>query len=359
LQGFGYNTTLKNPNLKPETTTSTEFGVDLRFFKGRVGLDVSYYTRNSKDLIVPADISPSAGALQAVVNAGEMESKGIDVVLNIIPVKTKNFAWNIGVNFNQNKTLVKALAPGLNKLQFLQGFGAGTVHVPGQQFGMIYGTAFARNKDGKMIIDDQVGSSTYGQPKLDETGAPIIGNPNPDFTMGINNGITYKGLSLNFLVDIRQGGQMWNGTRGALVNFGMAKETEARGAEVTFEGVKASTVAADGSGGVANDIKTKWGQDVYQQNYSGFNVNEPYVEESGWVRLRTVQLGYSIPAKMLEKSPFGNLSLTLIGRNLLLMTKYSGVDPETNLTGGNSTQGLDYFNMPGTKSLALTLNATF
>lgn len=359
LQGFGYNNTLKNGNLKPETTTSSEFGVDLRFLKGRVGVDVSYYIRNSKDLIVPADIAPTAGALKYVVNAGELESNGIDLVLNLVPVKTKNFAWNIGLNFNQNKTLVKSLAPGLNKLQFLQGFGAGTVHVPGQQFGMIYGTAFARTKEGKMIIDDNADSDTYGQPKLDETGAPIIGNPNPTFTMGINNGITYQSFSFNFLVDIRQGGQMWNGTRGALVNFGMAKETEARGTDVTFDGVKASTVNNDNTGGQANDIKTQWGQDVYQQNYSGFNVNEPYIEESGWVRLRTVQVGYSIPTKALEKTPFGNLSVSLIGRNLFLMTKYSGVDPETNLTGGNSTQGLEYFNMPGTRSLALSLNATF
>ena len=365
LNAYGYNTVLGNSGLKPETTTSTEFGADLRFFKGaRVGIDAAIYHRLSEDLILPADISPSTGALQAYLNTGKLETNGFDIALTVVPVKTKNFAWNIGVNFNQNRTIVKELAPGLKQLQFLSGFGAGTAHIPGLQYGQIYGTAFLRNDKGQLVIDDDTTSDTYGQPLIDQSGSPVIGNPNPNYTVGINNGFNFGGLSLNFLIDIRNGSQMWNGTRGALVNFGMAKETaDHRGEDYTYAGVKASTVTYDANGkamgGSANDVKVKLDQDLYQQNLSGFTVNEPYVENSGWVRLRTVQLGYAIPAKLLEKTPFGKLSLTFIGRNLIIMTPYTGVDPETNLTGASLIQGLDYFNMPGTRSFALSLNATF
>jgi hypothetical protein len=180
-----------------------------------------------------------------------------------------------------------------------------------------------------------------------------VGNPNPDFLLGITNSLSYKGFTLSALLDIRQGGQMWNGTRGALNNFGMSKESENRGSTIVFEGVKATD-------GAANNIPTKLDQSWYQGLGSGFGaVGSQFVENSGFMRLRQVNFSYRVNSAWLKKARMTDLTIGFTGRNLWLKTDYSGVDPETSLTGARNSQGSDYFNMPGTKSYAFTLGVKF
>lgn len=208
------------------------------------------------------------------------------------------------------------------------------------------------NPNGQMVID-----SASGYPLVDPLERPI-GNPNPDFLLGINNTLSYKGLSLSFLLDWKQGGQMWNGTQGALTYFGMSKLTENRdmpgdAPNYVFEGV-----TQDGS---TNTKPVLRDENWYTGNGGGFgSVAEHFVQETSWFRLRQLSLSYTLSSKLLSKTPFTGITISFVGRNLFLITPYEGIDPETSLVGSSSNgQGLDYFQMPNTRSFALSLNVKF
>jgi len=178
-----------------------------------------------------------------------------------------------------------------------------------------------------------------------------LGNVDPKWTAGIGSTLRWKDLSLYFLVDIKHGGKMWDGTRGALDYFGVSAGTLNRGEYVTFDGVM-----ADGS---KNTMSVPLTQAWYQADGSGFvGATAPYIEDAGWVRLRTLTLTYNI-SRFLKKTFIRQLSVYFTGTNLLVFDHYKGVDPETSLAGSQNAQGIDYFNMPGTKSYTLGLNVSF
>jgi hypothetical protein len=154
-----------------------------------------------------------------------------------------------------------------------------------------------------------------------------------------------ENVALNFLFDIKQGGKMWNGTRGANINFGMSKETEARGETIIFEGVKQSS-------GQPNDIPAVLSQAWYQGDGGGFfGPGSPYVDDTNWVRLREITLSYSLPRTLMAEIGINSAEIYFTGRNLWINTPYDGVDPETSLYGSSNAQGLDYYNMPGVASV--------
>jgi hypothetical protein len=182
-----------------------------------------------------------------------------------------------------------------------------------------------------------------------------LGNVDPKWTAGIGSTLRWKDLSLYFLVDIKHGGKMWDGTRGALDYFGVSAGTLNRNELVTFPGIIQN---ASGQW-VNNTMKVPLTQAWYQSDGSGFvGATAPYVEDAGWVRLRTVTLTYNI-SKFLKKTFIRQLSVFFSGTNLLVFDHYKGVDPETSLAGSMNAQGIDYFNMPGTKSYTLGLNVSF
>ena len=360
---FGYNTSLGNPTLKPENTYTREVGMNLMFFKNRLSIDVTYYNITAKDLIVPASTPASIGANSAYFNSGRIESKGWEVVLGGSPIKNQTFGWNVMVNFTKNRSVVTKLASGLPELKFLNGFGAGTLQRPGYQVNQIYGNDWVRDAKNNIIIDDSgtpLTNPNYGYPGsggnpgiADQTS--IIGNPNPNWTMGLTNTFNFKNLEISFLFDIRNGSQMWNGTRSALNAFGKTKETEDRTRTSIMQGVKSSN-------GAANDIPALLGEYWYgtvNNTFSG--IATPFIENSNWVRLRYITLGYTLPASLIKKTKFiQSAAISFTGRNLILSTPYKGIDPESSLTGNNShAQGLEYFNTPGTKSYAVSLSLKF
>lgn len=367
--GFGYNAVLGNPDLKPSRTTDYEVGLDLRFFNGRLNLDATYYNRRSDNQIIVVPIAPSSGFLRYALNSGALTTNGVDVVLNATPVKTKDFRWDLGLNFTHWKTMVESLADGVDN-QYLDGFTGSTIsNVAGQEYGQIYGGAWMRandtNADGKPVYNIENDYNPNGELIIGADGYPLvdplerpIGNPNPDFMLGFNNTLSYKGLSFSFLLDWKQGGEMWNGTQGALTFFGMSKLTENRD-DVTatpthvFEGVTES--------GDANTQAVLLDQNWYTGNGGGFgSVSEHFVQSTTWFRLRQMSLSYTFGSKIIEKTPFTGITITFVGRNLALWTPYEGVDPETSLVGSSSNgQGLDYFQMPNTRSFALSLNVKF
>lgn len=344
---------LGNPELRPEKTNSVEFGFDLRLFENRIGLDFTYYNQVSKDQIFQVPTAAPSGYLAQLKNAGSIGNSGVEIVLTATPLIVEEFRWDLTVNFTKNNIKVLELAPGVENI-FLGGFQGSSVRaVAGLPYGSIFGFGWLRNANGDIIIDDNPESSNYGYPILSDK-EKAFGSANPDWLMGIRNTFLWQGFSLSVLLDIRQGGVLWNGTRGALYYFGTHKDTEIRGTTKVFKGVKQSN-------GKPNDIKAAMDEGWLSfGNGNGFygSNTEDFIEDASWVRLRELTLTYTFPASVMKSTPFGGLVLSFTGRNLWLSTKYKGVDPETSLTGANNAQGLDYFNMPSTRSyvFAATLN---
>lgn len=353
VSAFGLGTTLPNNKLEPEKLKSFEIGFDLRFLDNRFGLDFSYYDNKSENLILAVPIAKSSGFYSAVLNAGDMVNKGIELTLLATPVKTRDFSWNIDVNFTQNKNEVLKLADGIDNV-YLSGFvGAQARAVVGQSYGSIFGDYFETNDAGQILIDDDPNSASYGYP-IYASGEKNLGDVLPKWTMGINNALTFKDFTFAFLFDIKNGGYMWNGTKGAMYHFGTHGDTDVRddGAVYTFDGVKAS----DGS---KNDIKVVRDQAWFQGEGGGFfGPTSQFVEKTDWVRLREVSLSYKLNKSIINKTFFHSAEIYVSGRNLWVSTPYTGIDPETSLIGAGNGQGLDYFNMPGTKSYTVGLRLT-
>ncbi|MCB0518627.1 MAG: SusC/RagA family TonB-linked outer membrane protein [Saprospiraceae bacterium] len=344
---FLQQTTIGNANLRPEETESIEAGLDLRFYQNRLGLDVTAYRSTSRDQIIEVPVAYSGGYSFFVANAGEIENKGIEVLLRATPVKSDAFNWDLNLNFSTNKNTVVKLAEGVNDIRFP---GAGVTStsnraIPGEPYGVIYGTKWLRDDAGNILVDDE------GYPLFDPQQPGIVGDPNPDWLMGIRNSFSYKGLYLSALLDIRKGGDIFNGTVGVMKSLGIEKSTEQREEEIVFDGVRQSD-------GQPNTTPIRLDADYYSR-YPASGVSEASVEDGSWFRLREVTLSYAFPKKWFEGWPVQSLELGLSARNVFLITSYSGVDPETNLAGASNSFGRDWFNSPNTRSFGVNLRAVF
>jgi len=368
--GFVTGDVLGSDKLRPEKTTSWEIGFNLAFFNNLFSLDLTYYNSVSKDQIFSVPIARSTGYYAAVFNAGQILNKGFEAVLNITPINTADWRWDMNFNFSTNKNMVDELYEGIDNI-FLGGFEGSSVRiVAGKPYGSIFGFGWLRDpQTGEVIINDDVNSEDYGFPILDLNNEKAFGSANPDWLLGFRNTVSWKGLSLSFLIDIKKGGKMWNGTRSALYFFGTHGDVStpevrdpSKNTKV-FKGVKGHF---DENGNLVtsgtNDIQVVAGENWYSLgNGNGFygSNTEDFIEDAGWVRLRELSLSYTLPKSIVEYTPFSNVILTFTGRNLWLSTKYTGVDPETNLMGAYSAQGLDYFNMPGVRSYNFSITVDF
>ncbi|MEP6951278.1 MAG: SusC/RagA family TonB-linked outer membrane protein [Ginsengibacter sp.] len=376
------NTNLGNAYLKPENTFSYEGGADLGFLNDRISLNATVYYSKSKDVIFPVSLPYSTGYAGKLLNAATITNKGIELTLNTTPVKTASgLRWDLNFNWSTNKNKVVSLAPGFDRF-FVAGFGGGEAEidaVAGQPFGVIYGNTTPHSnltdlKSPLLITDDKTDPG-YGQPVAFGTGPlMVVGNTNPKWIGSVVSSLTYKGFSFGFQVDVRDGGDVYNGTRGALANKGTAGETSNRGTPVTFKGLLghlSSTgqvvhYAPDGvtelpGPGAPNTIQTTYNQNYWQNIGNSFQGGqETDVEDGSFTRIRQVSLTYDLSKSLfLNKSHIAGLSVTIFANNPKLWTKYDGVDPETSLAGPANAQGLDYFNNPGTKSYGIRLNIGF
>ncbi len=356
--GYGISNTLGYDGLKPERVKGQEYGADLRFFNGRLNLDVTYYYQKTIDILLPRPIAPSSGFTALYANSGQMYNKGWEIMLTGSPVLTKDFKWDVSVNWAKNKSKVLKLAEGVDQVSIEAGFDEiGSYAIVGQPYGAFYGSAWQRNADGKLIINPSTGLP-YIDPK-----SKNLGNPYPDWLMGIRNTFSYKKVSFSFLWDIRHGGKVWNGTGARLNNVGTSAASADREGSYVIEGVLGDgTTNADGyanatstSNSVAIDGRDYWRS--YMGDAGGAVENA--IQNGGWVRLRDVSVSYRLDLSSKSKC-VQYLDFSVTGRNLLLFTKYKGVDPETSLTGaGSNLQGFDYFNNPGTKSIFLGVKLGF
>jgi len=345
--GLAISNTLGNGDLKPERVVGIEGGLDLRFFTGRLTLDLTVYNQTSKDLLITQPVAASSGYMYRSVNAGEMVNKGVEIAVGADVVKKENFNWNITVGWSKNVSKVTKLTNGVEQFNLETGFSdIGSYAIVGEPFGVFYGTVWKRNGNGDLLLDAD------GLPQI-ETIAQKIGNPNPDWLMNINNAFTYKAWSFTFLWDVRKGGDIWNGTRSSLNYRGKTEESEDREGTFTIEGVYDEGTPNAGQASTASiDAFT------YYAYYKGqLGAAENSIEDGSWIRLRSVGLSYRFDlTKKEKKNTFKYVELGVSARNLLLFTKYHGVDPETSLTGaGSNIIGYDYFNNPGTKSFFFNL----
>jgi len=347
---FAISNTLNDPALKPEKTNEIEGGTDLRFFDSRVTLDLSLYSRKTTDVLILLPEAPSTGYQYKFTNFTSITNKGAEIALGVTAIKKKNFSWNIMANWNKNVNSVGTLPTGVSFVNLEQGFGdPQSVALPNHAVGTLYGTAWLRDAQGRLQIGDN------GIPML-ANNPQVLGNPNPDWLAGITNTFKYKNLTFGFLWDIRHGGSIWNGTLASLNTRGRSEASDARdGSNSTYI---ISGIYGPGSTHPGAVNTTAVSANSYFTDYLGQNgPAENSIQNGGWIRLRSVNLSYRINLATPEKKSFFQyVEVGVSARNLFLYTKYTGVDPETSLTGaGSQINGWDYFNNPNTKSYMFNL----
>jgi len=372
--GYSISGTAGNPAIKPERKHEVEAGLDMRFFQDRVAFSGTAFYSKTTDVILPVDVSPSSGFANKVGNAGTIENKGLEFSLEPTWMKTSSgFVWSTSFIWSNVRNKVLNLSGAESVFLSGGGFSDGSSRaVAGKPMGVLWGTYYDQKADGSYVVDEN------GFPKLAPSEG-VIGVTQPQYRMSIGNTMKFKGFTLYALFDMLAGSQMWNGTRGALVNYGTAGSTAQ---ETTVSAADAATIKTFDGGTVASEARNTHNPDGtvtfrgtvgdfgggkvaldqawYTATGGGFNVNGPFVEKSNWSRLREVTLSYSFMGAAFKRATkLNGITVGVTGRNLLLWTPYSGIDPETNLTGANNGRGIDYFQNPNTKSILFKLTITY
>lgn len=371
--------TVPNNHLKPERTRSLEFGVDLRFFKNRLNLDVTYYQSNSFDQIVEADMSLSSGYSSRVFNAGEIQNKGWEIAMNTIPLQRKDFQWDINFNFSKNESEIISLVNGLPEIQVGQIFDFTNVLRVGMPYGSMYGSKWVTDKQGRRMV------TSDGSPvKATNT---YLGNFNPDFMFSFGNHFKWKNFDAYILLDMKKGGKLYSGTMRQAIRNGVVS-----GNEKQQESYWKRTVIMGESGG-ADDV---WGGTllanayVYEATkYNNINDMDPidpnYVPQkftgylwpgnvgyfaddfcsevtydASFIKLRELSFGYSLPKSWISKIKMSNAHISLVGRNLWILYQKTpkGIDPEAALNAGNG-QGMESGSLPPSTTFGMDIKIDF
>jgi TonB-linked SusC/RagA family outer membrane protein len=352
LQAFTLSNSAGNPLLGPEFTTNREIGLDLGFFKNRLTFDATYYKQLSTNLIFAVPYSPATGLTSVVKNAGDLSTKGFELGISGSPVKSTMVQWDINVNFTKFRSMVDKLETGVQNI-FLAGFTTPNIRlVEGDEYGQIYGNAFRRNDKGEMII------GANGLPLI-TAGVQKIGNPNPDFLVGVTNTVNVKGFSLSFLLDYRKGGDIYSRNLADLQRNGAVAETAAL-PRFDAAGLPLKNYLFEGVDVNGNPNKVFVTAEQYYGNSGKFASAEGFIFGTTWFRLREASLMYKIPSSVLRRTPFGNAELGVFGRNLFLSAPdYPHLDPEQNVLGISNAAGLEFNALPQTRSMGINLRITF
>ncbi|WP_026995556.1 SusC/RagA family TonB-linked outer membrane protein [Flectobacillus major] len=335
--GFLLSSTLGNSNLKNETLNEYEIGLETKLFQNRIGLEASYFNRKTTDGIIPGvAIAPSTGYTGTTVNSASLENKGIEVLLNLTPIKTDKLKWDIAFNFTRIRNKVLSLYGDTKQL----GNGFSQIIV-GESYGVKYGARFKRTENGELLID------ANGLPIRDEQDG-IVGNISPDWLAGMNNTLRYKQFGLSFFFDMKKGGDIENNVDGYGAFYGTTKASEDRAPRV----LKGISIVDNKPNTVPADMQT------YYQNFGG--MLESIIQDGTYIKLRSVSVNYDVHPKLLKKTPFKTASIIVSGRNLWIYSPhFTGADPEVSSFGSsNGSQGIYSFSAPTSRSINFTLKFT-
>ena len=361
--GFSVNNTIPNSGLRPESTVSWELGADLRSADDRVALDLTYYQTETTDQILGVQVSSSSGFTNQVLNAGKIENKGVEVVVTGTPV-TGALRWDVTANFSKNDSKVVELTGDLESI-ILGEFWRTTVEArPGEPYGALVGFKIKRDSQGRVVVSDQ------GLLQA-ESSKSIMGHYTPDWLAGIRNSISYRDMTLSFLVDWRQGGEIfsvtnqWGQYSGVNIESAIGRD---EGAVVDFRGdlvraVPERTCALDEpcvlidgvrEDGSPNDIWVTAERFAHTQ----WNKQEGNVYDATFIKLREVTLSFDLPPGLLNRLPFDNARMSIVGRNLILFkSNIPHVDPETGFDNTNF-QGVEYGQLPSGRAFGFNLSIT-
>lgn len=371
FQIYGETDRLANLNLKPEISNAFELGAEVRFLKNRIGLDFTYYNSTTRNQILNIPLSITSGYNSRSINAGKIKNWGYEVMLNIQGIKSKNFKWSTDFNFSANRSKVLELRDGLTN--FVMASRRVTVEARvGERMGDLYGIGFARaqNTDASAPYYDASGKFV-GQMVFDANGRPVrttnrikMGNYNPDFLLGIMNSFNYKGVNLSFLFDIRSGGVLYSETQTVGREGGIIVETlEGRqdGYDLTKSGNGVVGKGVVFVNGVAQENTKKVSAREWHTAWTGGRgIAEGVMYDASFVKLRELQIGYTIPDKVWGKLPLRSVNISLVGRNLFLWDKVPHVDPENmSYTGGTALPGIENMAIPSSRSYGVNINVKF
>ena len=347
---------LGNPDLKPERIDEIEFGLEGRFFNNKLSLDLSVYNKITKDLIINRPLDPTTGYVNTQTNIGKIENKGVELDLGMDWFSSRDgLSWNTNLNWSTNDAIVVDLGVDTDRIVYAGFSTRGNAAIPGESLGTIIGSSITR-QGGTVENFRWVGGDylVNNQGSYDETFDPtIIGDANPDWIANISNTISYKNVSLNFLFNFQKGGDIYTQTVQTLLGRGLTTDTLNREVPFVLPGVN-----SDGS------INTKM---VNNSTFYFSNVlygpDELGVYDATHWRLGEISLSYSLPKSVLDKTPFGSISLTASGYNLFFdavnMPEGTNFDPNVAGIGVGNGRGFDYINGPSAKRYGASLKLTF
>lgn len=349
--GYGIDpTTSRAITLEPEMTKTWEIGADLRFFNSKTRLDLAYYSSTVSNQIVSVRVSPASGTILQTRNEGDIENYGIEATLNQDIIQNKDFSWTATLNFSLNRGRLNSLPDQITQILGTNYGGTYPCAYLGGSTTAIVGKDYQRDNDGNVICDEN------GYPLINSEKTLLIGNREPDFLLGFGSTFKWKNLTASFLIDGRCGGDVANLTGSSLISSGTHHlYSKYRNREIVFKGVVAN---GDGT------YRTNTTPVVLDANFINtyyYPVSSNFIEDGSYIRLSYVTVGYDFTSLLSKGCPVKGLNATLTGRNLFLLTKYSGSDPQIMVSGASGTGGggFDRYNVPSTRSFNLTLKATF
>ena len=353
---FSVSSTRFNPDLKEERLISYEGGLELDFFKRRLGLDISVYKTNTKNQVLPLRVSGSTGYTTKIVNSGELQNKGVELSLNATPVMSEDFQWDVRVNFARNRNKLLSLFEGTDNLVLGSFQGGVTLNGSiGQPYGIIKGTDYAVDDNGNRIID---GDGYYTTTSSNS----VIGNVNPDYTGGVFNSFKYKNLSFSFLIDVQKGGSVFSLDQ----YYGQATGLYPNTAFTNDLGNPVRNTLANGGGVIFDGVTEDGAPNTTRVDVSEFGVfgyqtfpNSEFVYDASYVKLREVALSYNLPSRFLDNIFFTKATFTLTGSNLWIIHKnVPYADPEAGLSSGN-LQGYQSGVLPSTRDYGFNVSLQF
>lgn len=346
------NSTVPLADLKNELTRSFEIGTELRFFKNRLGIDLTYYRAATFNQIINIGLSSATGYGSRMINAGEIQNKGVEILLTGSPVRNKNFSWDMTLNLSKNKSKVIELTEGISTYRMFTITRASIQATPGQPFGNIIGYDYLRTEDGRILLNDQGKFQRASE-------LTILGNIQPDWLGGLTNTFTYKGFSLSALIDFRKGGQIFSQSYDDQSAKGTGKFTEKRD-NLIAEGV---ILGPDGKYTPSNIVLLA--QQYYAERSAWGDIATDAIIDADYAALREASIGYNIGAsRLLNKTFFKGTRIAVIGRNIFYLYrdakfKTMGLSPESAFNTTLSAQGYEAKGIPTTRSIGINLSFTF